>query len=134
VTALASICPEAPLGRGLDLQRIGLHPVRRGGEYDAAQARGEVQRHGGQMPRDVADANIPSVADLGMRRDQIHDARLHQPSVERKTMSIDTCSGRAPGARFFITAVQRPGCLPVVAPGPTKAARFTHQPILREAR
>lgn len=44
-------------------------------EYDAAQARGEVHRHGGQVPRDVADPNIPSVSDLGLRRDEIHEAR-----------------------------------------------------------
>lgn len=44
-------------------------------EYDAAQERGEVQRHGGQVPRDVADTNIPTAADLGIRRDEIHAAR-----------------------------------------------------------
>jgi hypothetical protein len=45
-------------------------------EYDAAQARGEVQRHGGQVPRDVADPNIPSASNLGLRRDEIHEARI----------------------------------------------------------
>ena len=42
-------------------------------EYDAAQRRGEVQRHGGQVPRDVAGHNVPSVTRLGLRRDQIHE-------------------------------------------------------------
>jgi hypothetical protein len=49
--------------------------MRLADEYDAAQARGEVHRHGGQLPRDVGDSNIPSVDDLGLRRDEIHDAR-----------------------------------------------------------
>lgn len=44
-------------------------------EYDAAQERGEVHRHGGQKPRDVDGPNIPSAADLGLRRDEIHEAR-----------------------------------------------------------
>lgn len=49
--------------------------MRLADEYDAAQDRGEVHRHGGQLPRDVADTNIPTAADLGLRRDEIHDAR-----------------------------------------------------------
>lgn len=44
-------------------------------EYDAAQERGEVHRHGGQTPRDVDSPNIPTAADLGLRRDEIHEAR-----------------------------------------------------------
>ena len=44
-------------------------------EYDSAQDRGEVQRHGGQLPRDVDAHNIPTAADLGLRRDEIHNAR-----------------------------------------------------------
>lgn len=44
-------------------------------EYDDAQDRGEVQKHGGQTPRDVGAVNIPAAADLGIRRDEIHDAR-----------------------------------------------------------
>ena len=43
--------------------------------HDAAQERGEVQKHGGQVPRDVATHNIPTAADLGLRRDEIHEAR-----------------------------------------------------------
>jgi phage baseplate assembly protein gpV len=49
--------------------------IRLAEEYDAAQARGEVHRHGGQVPRDVAGHNIPSAADLGLRRDEIHEAQ-----------------------------------------------------------
>jgi hypothetical protein len=42
-------------------------------EYDAAQARGEVAGHGRSK---VEPANVTTAADLGLRRDQIHDARL----------------------------------------------------------
>ena len=71
-------------------------------EYDAAQARGEVHRHGGQLPRDVADANIPSLTDLGLRRDQIHDARLirdaevAQPGIVRRTLDQTLERGEEP--------------------------------------
>ena len=45
-------------------------------EYDAAQARGEVAGHGGGRNFKVADGNVESTtADLGLRRDQIHEAR-----------------------------------------------------------
>ena len=71
-------------------------------EYDAAQARGEVHRHGGQMPRDVADHNIPSAADLGLRRDQIHDARqlrdaeAAEPGIVRRTLDERLAHGEEP--------------------------------------
>jgi hypothetical protein len=50
--------------------------VRLADEYDAAQERGEVSRGGGR-PDCVADPNaVPATAaDLGIRRDEIHDAR-----------------------------------------------------------
>lgn len=44
-------------------------------EYDAAQDRGEVQRHGGQKPRDVLSVNIPSASEVGIARRDIHEAR-----------------------------------------------------------
>ncbi len=71
-------------------------------EYDAAQERGEVQRRGGQVPRDVADANIPSASDLGLRRDQIHDARLirdaetNDPGIVRRTLDDRLARGEEP--------------------------------------
>jgi len=71
-------------------------------EYDAAQERGEVQKHGGQMPRDVADHNIPSAASLGLRRDQIHDARLIRdaevadPGIVRRTLNESLAQGEEP--------------------------------------
>ena len=42
-------------------------------EYDAAQARGEVAGHGRSK---VEPSNVTTASDLGLRRDQIHDARL----------------------------------------------------------
>ena len=71
-------------------------------EYDAAQARGEVHRHGGQMPREVADPNIPSVSDLGLRRDQIHEARqlrdaeAADPGIVRRTLDDRVSRGEEP--------------------------------------
>jgi len=71
-------------------------------EYDAAQARGEVHRHGGQVPRDVADPNIPSVSDLGLRRDEIHEARqirdaeAADPGVVRRALDDRLERGEEP--------------------------------------
>jgi hypothetical protein len=44
-------------------------------EYDTAQDRGEVQRHGGQGKRDVPVENIPSVTDIGLTRKQVFEGR-----------------------------------------------------------
>ena len=45
-------------------------------EYDAAQERREVAGHGGGRNFKVADINVePTAADLGIRRDEIHNAR-----------------------------------------------------------
>ena len=71
-------------------------------EYDAAQARGEVHRHGGQVPRDVADPNIPSASDLGLRRDEIHEARqirdaeAADPGVVRRALDDRLERGEEP--------------------------------------
>ena len=71
-------------------------------EYDAAQARGDVHRHGGQLPRDVVETNIPSLTDLGLRRDQIHDARLIRdaeeadPGIVRRTLDQKLERGEEP--------------------------------------
>lgn len=71
-------------------------------EYDAAQARGEVHRHGGQVPRDVADPNIPSVSDLGLRRDEIHesrqirDAEAADPGIVRRALDDRLERGEEP--------------------------------------
>lgn len=45
-------------------------------EYDAAQERGEVAGHGGGRNFKVAEGNVETTAaDLGLRRDEIHEAR-----------------------------------------------------------
>ena len=59
-------------------------------EYDAAQARGEVAKRGWESG--VEKRNITTSADLGLRRDQIHDARLIRdaeiadPGIVRRTL------------------------------------------------
>lgn len=56
-------------------------------EYDAAQGRGEVQSHGGQKPRDVSGGNIPSAADIGLARKDIHEARQFR-DAERESPGL----------------------------------------------
>jgi len=70
-------------------------------EYDAAQARGDVKRNGGDRST-VEDRNTASAADLGLRRDQIHDARLIRdaevvdPGIVRRTLDERLERGEEP--------------------------------------
>ncbi|MDH5798930.1 MAG: hypothetical protein OEZ19_10215 [Paracoccaceae bacterium] len=52
-----------------------LAKVRLADEYDAAQKRGEVAKLGDNLPRVVDDNSKATAADIGLRRDEIHDAR-----------------------------------------------------------
>ncbi|THD71304.1 hypothetical protein E7681_18305 [Thalassobius vesicularis] len=68
-------------------------------EYDAAQARGDVAGHGRSK---VEPANVTTAADLGLRRDQIHDARLIRdaeqadPGIVRRTLDEKLERGEEP--------------------------------------
>ena len=75
-------------------------------EYDAAQARGEAatrQRNPGSMGH-VGDDNMPpaTAADLGLRRDQIHEARqlrdaeVAEPGIVRRTLDERLARGEEP--------------------------------------
>ena len=69
-------------------------------EYDAAQARGEVAKRGWESG--VDKHNITTSADLGLRRDQIHDARLIRdaevadPGLVRRTLDERLERGEEP--------------------------------------
>lgn len=69
-------------------------------EYDAAQARGEVAKRGWESG--VEKHNITTSADLGLRRDQIHDARLIRdaeiadPGIVRRTLDERLERGEEP--------------------------------------
>ncbi|TAZ20704.1 hypothetical protein ELH77_19045 [Rhizobium ruizarguesonis] len=70
-------------------------------EYDAAQERGEVATDG--RPKTVPDGNgIPSAADVGLSRKDVHEARLIRdaetadPGVVRRTLDEKLASGEEP--------------------------------------
>lgn len=73
-------------------------------EYDAAQDRGEVQKHGGQgKKRDVPNENIaPTVTDIGLTRKQVHQARAvrdaekQHPGIVRETLDAQLEAGKEP--------------------------------------
>jgi hypothetical protein len=72
-------------------------------EYDAAQERGEVVgAHNGARKRVDDDNAIVTSADLGLRRDQIHDARLirdaevAEPGLVRRTLDDKLERGEEP--------------------------------------
>ena len=70
-------------------------------EYDAAQARGEVKRNGGDRTS-VEDRNTASAADLGLRRDEIHEARrirdaeANDPGIVRRALDERLDAGEEP--------------------------------------
>ena len=72
-------------------------------EYDAAQERGDVVgAHNGARKRVDDDNAIVTSADLGLRRDQIHDARLirdaeaAEPGIVRRTLDERLERGEEP--------------------------------------
>lgn len=74
-------------------------------EYDAAQQRGEVAGHGGergnQHVANVPGGNVATVADLGLTRKAIHEARQLRdaeaaaPGVIRRTLMPGSSAGRS---------------------------------------
>lgn len=109
-------------------------------EYDAAQARGEVKRNGGDRGS-VEDRNTASTADLGLRRDQIHEARqirdaeVADPGIVRRTLDDRLDRGDEPtrtALRKMVTDAAMRGLRPqrranrrnplYVAPTPEQAA------------
>lgn len=72
-------------------------------EYDAAQARGEVAGPTTGRPKSVPDGNaLPAVADLGLTRKAIHEARQLRdaeaaaPGVIRRTLDARLADGQEP--------------------------------------
>jgi len=112
-------------------------------EYDAAQARGEVAS--GSVRTDIVaasnDVRPATAADLGLRRDQIHDARLirdaevNDPGIVRRTLDERLERGEEPtraALRKMVTDAAMRGLRPqrsasrrnphYVAPTPEQAA------------
>jgi hypothetical protein len=99
-------------------------------EYDAAQARGEAatrQNNPGSL-RHVEGNNMPpaTAADLGLRRDQIHDARLIRdaevadPGVVRRTLNERLERGEEPtrtALRKMVVDAAMRGLRPQRGPG-----------------
>lgn len=72
-------------------------------EYDAAQERGEIQRHGGDRSGKVSGKNLaPTVSDLGLTRKEVHEARLLRdaeaadPGIIRRTLDEQLERGEEP--------------------------------------
>ena len=72
-------------------------------EYDAAQERGEIARHGGGRKFKVGDPNVEvTAADLGLRRDEIHEARVirdaeaAEPGIVRRSLDEKLARGEEP--------------------------------------
>ena len=85
-------------------------------EYDAAQERGEVQKHGGENKKsDIPKQNIAStVKDIGLTSKQIHEARQvrdaekREPGTVRKTVQQKLDAGKEPTRSDVKRAVRGP--------------------------
>lgn len=92
-------------------------------EYDDAQDRNEVQRHGGQKPRDVSQGNIPSASDIGIGRKDIHEARQFrdaeqaEPGLIRRSLDAMIERGEEPTrAALKREVIERPAAQKVMNP------------------
>lgn len=72
-------------------------------EYDAAQERGEVKANGGDRVSSVSKENtVPSAADIGISRKEIHEAREIRdaeeadPGIVRRTLDEALAAGEEP--------------------------------------
>ena len=72
-------------------------------EYDGAQQRGEIQRHGGDRVSKVSVEKLaPTVADLGLSKKEVHDARhlrdaeAADPGIIRRTLDDRLEHGEEP--------------------------------------
>lgn len=64
-------------------------------EYDEAQERGEVQKPGGDRTSIVgASNNAPTAADLGLGRDEIHEARKLRDARQEDPDSVERTINR----------------------------------------
>lgn len=89
--------------------------MRLADEYDAAQARGEVSRGGGR-PDCVEDHNaVPATAaDLGIRRDEIHEARQlrdaenAEPGLAERAVKAMLDRGEEPSKAAFRRGMAAP--------------------------
>lgn len=83
-------------------------------EYDAAQARGDVQPHGGQGKRDIPNENIPSVSDIGLTAKAVHEARQIRdaeeadPGIVRRTLDEALEAGQEPTRAAVRRATGKP--------------------------
>jgi hypothetical protein len=90
-------------------------------EYDAAQARGEVQTAGGDRKSiNVSEQNIdrPTVEDIGLTRKQIHEARQirdaekAEPGIVQRTVDAKLKAGVGPTRAYVRRAVARATATP----------------------
>lgn len=74
---------DLPAGARLAKPQYGRAKRRLADEYDAAQERGEVQKHGGQGKREIGDDNLPApkLSEIGVTPTAINEARIARDAV-----------------------------------------------------
>jgi hypothetical protein len=85
-------------------------------EYDRAQERGEVAKHGGirgNQHAKVCDENVATAADIGLSRLEIHEARelrdaeAADPGIVRRTVEEAVTAGKEPTKAKLRRAVKK---------------------------
>lgn len=115
--------------------------MRLADEYDSAQERGEVQQHGGDKSN-VGDHNVaPSAADVGLRRDEIHEARKLRDAekaspgkAERALKEIVSRGEEPTKAKLRQEMIEAPAKAPAVPVDPErrKLAKLTPDALIDE--
>lgn len=114
--------------------------MRLADEYDAAQERGEVKANGGNRST-VEDHNTASAADIGLRRDDIHEARklrdAEKASPGKAERAVKEIIGRGEEptkAKLRQEMIEKPAKAPVapIDPERRKLAKLTPDALIDE--
>lgn len=114
--------------------------MRLADEYDAAQDRGEVKANGGNRST-VEDRNTASAADIGLRRDDIHEARKLRDAekaspgkAERAVKQIIARGEEPTKAKLRQEMIEKPAKEPAapIDPERRKLAKLTPDALIDE--
>jgi hypothetical protein len=127
-----------------DALTIGAQAKRRlADEYDRAQARGEVAKHGGirgNQHAKVCDENVATAADIGLSRLEIHEARelrdaeAADPGIVRRTVEEAVTAGKEPTKAKVRRAVKKVTARSKSKPAKKAAPKKATAPVPQETQ
>lgn len=107
-------------------------------EYDAAQERKEIKANGGARNFTVPDENseLPSAADIGLTRKEIHEARVIRdaeeidPGIVRRTVDAAVAAGEEPSKAKVRRVVYETARPQAARPAPARGKDAVRERVL----